>query len=102
MVTKVITNLSSSKASRPDCIPVVVPQRCGPELSYILAEILKMCLKESSFPNCCKVSLVVHVFKNVGEGLPLKTTALLVFFLWFVFEKLVNNKIVDHLKKCGI
>ena len=65
MVKKVITNLSSSKASRPDCIPVVVPQRCGPELSYILAEILKMCLKESCFPNCCKVSLVVHVFKNV-------------------------------------
>ena len=31
-----------------------------------------------------------------------KTTALLVFFLWLVkFEKLVNNKIVDHLEKCG-
>ena len=26
-----------------------------------------MCLKESSFPDCCKVSLVVPVFKNVGE-----------------------------------
>ena len=38
----------------------------------------------------------------LGEGLLLKTTALLVFFLLFVFEKLANNKIVDHLKKCGI
>ena len=37
------------------------------------------------------------------EGLPLKTTALLVFCLWLVkSEKLVNNRIVDHLEKCGL
>ena len=29
----------------------------------------------------------------------LKITALLVFFLWLVFAKLVNNEIVDHLEK---
>ena len=38
----------------------------------------------------------------LGKGLLLKTTALLVFFLWLVFEKLVNNRIVDHLEKCGL
>ena len=33
----------------------------------------------------------------------LKATALLVFFLWLiVFEKLVNNRIVDRLEKCGL
>ena len=40
-----------------------------------------------------------------GKGLQLKTTTLLVFFLWLVksfFEKLVNNGIVDHLGKCGL
>ena len=37
MVKKVITNLDSSKASGPDCIPVVVLKNCKPELSYILA-----------------------------------------------------------------
>ena len=37
----------------------------------------------------------------LGKGLQLKTTALLVFFLWKVFEKLVNNRIVDHPEKCG-
>ena len=37
------------------------------------------------------------------NGLLLKTTALLVFFLWLVvFEKLVNNRIVDHLEKCSL
>ena len=36
MVKKVITNLDSSKASGPDCIPVVVLKNCEPELSYIL------------------------------------------------------------------
>ena len=52
MVKKVITNLDSSKASGPDCIPVVVLKNCEPELSYILAELFNMCLKESCFPDC--------------------------------------------------
>ena len=38
---------------------MVVLKNCEPELSYILAE-------ESCFPNY-QVSLVVSVFKNVGE-----------------------------------
>ena len=84
IVKKVITNLGSSKASGPDCIQVVVLKNCEPELSYILAKLFNMCLKESCFPDCWKVSSVVPVFKNVGEGLLLKTTALLVFFLWLV------------------
>ena len=67
MVKKVIMNLDSSKASGLDCIPVVVLKNCEPELSYILAELFSMCLKMSCFPDCWKVSLVVTVFKNVGE-----------------------------------
>ena len=67
MVKKVIKNLDSSKASGPDCIPVVVLKNCELELSYILAELFSMCLKESCFPNCWKVSSMVPVFKNVGE-----------------------------------
>ena len=35
LVTKIITDLDSSKASRPDCIPVVVLKNCKLELSYI-------------------------------------------------------------------
>ena len=56
MVKKVIMKLDSSKASGPDCIPVVVLKNCEPELSYILAELFNMCLKESCFPDCWKVS----------------------------------------------
>ena len=81
MVKKVIMNLDSSKASGPDCIPVVVLKNCEPELSYILAELFNMCLKESCFPDCWKVSLVVPVFKNIGERSTAKTAAILVFFL---------------------
>ena len=66
MVKKVIMNLDSSKASGPDCIPVVVLKNSEPELSYILAELFNMCLKESCFPDCWKVSPVISVFKNVG------------------------------------
>ena len=49
MVKKVRGNLYSSKASGPDCIPVVVLKNCEPEFSYILAELFNMFWKESCF-----------------------------------------------------
>ena len=67
MVKKVITNLDSSNGSGPTSIPVVVLKSCELELSYTLAKLFNICLKESCFPNCWKVSLVVPLFKNVGE-----------------------------------
>ena len=67
MIKKVITNLDLSKASGPDCIPVVVLKNFEPELSYILAKLFNKCLMESCFPDCWKVSSVVPVCKNVGE-----------------------------------
>ena len=104
MVNKVITNLDSSKASGPDCILVVVLKNCEPELSYILAKLFNKCLKESCFPDCWKVSSVVPVFKNVGERPTAKNyrPVSLLFVVSKVFEKLVNNRIVDHLEKCGL
>ena len=52
MVKKVIMNFDLSKASGPDCIPLVVLKNCEPELSYILAELFNKCLMESCFPDC--------------------------------------------------
>ena len=43
MVKSVITNLNSSKASDPDCIPVVALKNIEPELSHILAELFNIC-----------------------------------------------------------
>ena len=57
MFKKVIMNLDLSKASGPDSIPVVVLKNCELELSYL---------------------------RMLGKGLRIKTTALLVFFLWLV------------------
>ena len=104
MVKKVITNLDSSKASGPDCIPVVVLKNCEPELSYILAKLFNMCPKESCFPDCWKVSLVVSIFKNVRERSTSKNycPVSLLSVVSKVFEKLVNNRIVDHLENCGL
>ena len=45
MARNVAMNLDLSKASCPDCIPVVVLKKCEPELSYILAELFNKCLK---------------------------------------------------------
>ena len=104
MAKKIITNLDSSKASGPDCIPVVGLKNYEPELSYILAELSNKCLKESCFPDCWKVSLVGPVFKNLGESCTAKTyhPVSLLSAVSKAFEKLVNNRIVDHLEKCGL
>ena len=104
MVKKIITNLDLSKVSGPDCIPVVVLKNCEPELSYILAELFNKCLKESCFPDWWKVSSVVPVFKNVGERFTAKNycPVSLLSVVSKVFEKLVNNRIVDHLEKSGL
>ena len=103
MVKEVITNLDLSKASRPDCIPVVALKNCKPELSYTLAKIFNICLQESCFPDCWKVSLVVAVFKNARERSTAKKyrpVSLISVFIK-VLEKLGNIKILDHLEKCG-
>ena len=63
-----------------------------------------MCLKESCFPTCWKVSLVAPVFKNVREMSTTKIYRLvnLLSVVSKVFEKLANNMMVDHLDKCGL
>ena len=104
MVKKIKMNLELSKVSGPGCISVVVRKNCEPKLSYILAELFKKCLKESCFPDCCKVSLVIPVFRNVGERSTAKNYCpiSLLSVISKVFEKLENNRIVDHLEKCDL
>ena len=80
------------------------PNTLEPKLSYIVAELLNKCLKESCFLDCSKVSLVVPVFENVGERSTAKNyhPVSILFVVSKVFEKLVNNQIVDHRQKCGL
>ena len=89
MVRKVVMNLDLSKASGPDCIPVVVLKNCEPELCYILAELFNKCLKECCFPDCWKVSSVVPVFKNVGERSTAKNYCAV--SLLFLVSKVFSN-----------
>ena len=97
-------NLDLSNVYVPDCIPGVVLKNCELGLSYILAELFNKCLKESCFPDCRKDSSVVPVFKNVGKTSTAKTYHLgsLLSVVSKIFEKLVNNRIVDHIQKCGL
>ena len=101
MVKKVIMNLDLSKATGPDFIPVMVLKNCQLELSYILSELFNKCLKESCFSDYLNVSLVVPLFKNVGERSTAKNyrPVSLLSVVSKAFEKLVNNMIVDHLEK---
>ena len=63
-----------------------------------------MCLQESCFPNYWKVLLVLPVLKNIGERSTAKNYHLvsLLSMIIKVFEKLENNKIVDHPEKFGL
>ena len=70
MVQKVVTNLNSSRVSGPKFIAVVVLKNCESEFSYILAELFNMCLKESFFTDCGKVTSVVQLYlRMLGKGL---------------------------------
>ena len=104
MVKKIITNLNLSKASGPDCITVVVLKYSEPKLSYILAKLFNKCLKESCFPHCWKVSSMFPVLLNARERSLTKNycPVSLLSVVRKVFEKLVNNRIVDHPDKCGL
>ena len=81
-------NLDLSKASGIDCIPVVILKNCEPELSYILAELVNKCFKESCFPDCWKVSSVVGERSTAKNYRPVN----LLSVVSKVFEKLVNNR----------
>ena len=83
---------------------MVVLKNSELELSYILAELFNKCLKESSFPDCWKVSSVVPVFKNVVERSKAKNYCLvsLLSVVTKNFEKIANKRIVDHLEKCDL
>ena len=104
MVKKVIMKLDLSKASGLDCILVVILRNCEPDLFHILAELFNKCLKESCFPDYLKVSLVVPVFKILGERSKANNyhPVSLLSVVSKVFEKLVNSRIVDNLEKCGL
>ena len=103
MVKKVIMDLDLSKTFDPDFIPLVVLKNCESELSYILAELFDKCLKESCFPDCWKVWLMVPVFKNIGESSITKNYyPVLLSVVGEVFQKLVNDRVVDHLEKSGL
>ena len=73
---------------------MVVLKNSKSELSYVLAELFNIYLKESCFPNCWKVSFMVPVFKNVGERFTAQNCdpVSLLSVVSKVFEKLVNNK----------
>ena len=80
IVKKILINLDLLKAAGPYCIPLVVLKNFGPE------------------------GLMVPVYKNVGERsrATIYCPVSLRSVVSKVFEKLVNNKIVDRLNKCGL
>ena len=78
----------------------MVLKNSEPELFNIIAEFVNNLLKESCFPDCWKVSSVVPVFKSIVERSTYKKYCPVSLFpvVSKVFEKVANNRIVDHLE----
>ena len=91
-VKKVITNLDSSKASGPDCIPVVVSNNWAWTFIHT-SWTLQKSLVFQTVGRSHRWSLY---FRMLRKGLRLKTTALLVFFLRLV-KSLKNLQITGLL-----
>ena len=86
-----------AKITDTNCIPLVVLRNSESELSYTLAVLFNMCLKESCNSDCWKILSVVLVFRNVGERSAAKNYHRVGLFsvVSNIFEKLVINSLVD-------
>ena len=95
LVKKVIANADLSKASGCNCILLEILRK---------SELFNMLLKESCFPDFWKVSSLVPVFKNAEGRLMAKNycPVSLLSVVSKVFEKLVNDRLIDHFEKCGL
>ncbi|CAI9721180.1 Hypothetical predicted protein [Octopus vulgaris] len=63
-VAAIVARLEPCKATGPHGIPVVVLQKCSPELSSFLPRLFRKCFSESCFPSVWKFPTVVPVSKN--------------------------------------
>ena len=82
---------------------------------FISNDLIKMVNFTSWIPDCDSYSpvfwtylililFISHLFKNVGERSTAKNChpVSLLAMVSKVFEKLVNNRLVNHLEKCGL
>ena len=98
-VASIIASLDPSKATGPDSIPVIVFQKCSPELSPILSKLYKKCVLESCFPSCWKLASVIPAYKNSGERSDPRNyrPISLLPVISKVFECLISSPLVQHL-----
>ena len=92
MVKKFVTDFDSSKLSGLAYIPIVILKNCKVKISYLLADLFNICLKEPCFSDSWNVSSVGPVFANFGEMFVTVNYSPVSFLsVSKIFEKLVNN-----------
>ena len=67
------------------------------ERLYILAELFNMCLKKPCIPDCWNPCNVAE--KSIAENY---RPVSLLSIVGKVFEKLVNNRLINHLEQCDL
>ena len=99
-IASIISKLDASKATGPDGIPIILLQKCSPELSPVLAKLFRKCFSESCFPSCWKRPSVIPVFKNSGErSSPSNYRPISILtVISKVFEIVINSALTKHLE----
>ena len=103
-VTSIISGMDPSKATGPDGIPVILFQKCSPELSPVLAKLYRKCFTESCFPSTWKLPTVIPVFKNSGERSDPRNyrPISLLPVISKIFESVINLSLVKHIESLGL
>ena len=90
MIEMVTASFDLSKACDIGSIPVELLKNYEPELSYILAELFDMCLRESCLPDCLKDSSVCML--GTVQQLKPCLFSIIENFKWFWMGILCKNK----------
>ena len=91
MVKKFVTDFDSSKVSGLVYIPIVILKNCKLQLSYLLANLFNICLKEPCFSDSCNFSFVGPVLTNFGEMFVTENySPVSLLSVSKIFEQLVN------------
>ena len=97
---KSIGSLNGTSAAGPDGIPAILLKKCSESLKYPLFLLWRASVNTGCVPKETKKGLITPIYKGGSRGSPQNYRPVaLTSHLIKIFEKIIVNKLVDHLEK---